>query len=148
MTCKKGTEGSSKSHLTVLVETDGLLPGSYDGQAITDEDRKLSMSTAIPAETEGRRGNLAFKNLMGLVIALVETITKYVIKRSRSKNQYILDNDDIRAHITTLLKNGDGPPGELTMAVDKLLKRPRGRNGAGFFNLEAGLCKDSRLHGI
>ena len=86
MACKKGTGGSSKSNLTSLVERDGLLPSSYDGRETTDEDRKLLMSTAIPAETEGRRGNLAIKNLMDLVITLVETITKYVIKSTRKKS--------------------------------------------------------------
>ena len=85
MTSKKGTNGSSKSHLTALVRRDGLLPTSYDGRETTDGDRKLLMSTAIPAETEGRRGNLAVKNLMDLVITLVETITKYVIKSTRKK---------------------------------------------------------------
>ena len=131
MPCKKGTDGSSKSHLTSFVEDEGLLPPSYDGQETTAEDTELLMSTAIPAESQGRRENLAVKNLMDLVITFVETITKYVIKRDRVKNQYILDNDDVRSHIKTL-EHSVGPPGELTMAVDKLLRRPRGRNGAGF----------------
>ena len=120
MACKKGTGGSSKSNLTSLVERDGLLPRSYDGRETTEEDRKLLMSTAIPAETEGRRGNLAVKNLMELVTSLVDLTTKYVIKVTRSKDQYILDNDDVRAHIEKLLDSGDGPPGELPMAIDKL----------------------------
>lgn len=85
MTCKKGTDESSKSHLTSLVENEGLLPAVHDGQAITNEDRKLLMSIAIPTETQGRRENLAVKNLMDLVITLVETITKYVIKSTRKK---------------------------------------------------------------
>ena len=136
MACKKGTDGSSKSHLASLVENDGLLPGSYDGLETTDVDRKLLMSMAIPIEPTSRRENLALKNLMDLVYTLVETTTKYVIKRDRLKNQYILDNDDIRAHIMTLLEDGVGCPGELTMAVDKLLRRPRGRNGAGFLMMK------------
>ena len=81
-----------------MVENEGLLPSTYDGQSMTDEDRKLLMSTAIPNEPQGRRENLAVKNLMDLVTTLVETITKYVIKRDRIKNQYILDNDDIRVN--------------------------------------------------
>ena len=76
-----------------------------------------------------------------IVFFKIWTETKYVIKRDRIKNQYILDNDDIRAHITTLLEHGDGPPGELTMAVDKLLRRPRGRNGAGFLMMKQELEK-------
>ena len=136
MACKKGTDGSSKSHLASLVENDGLLPGSYDGLETTDVDRKLLMSMPIPIEPKSRRENLALKNLMDLANTLVETITKYVIKRDRLKNQYILDNDDIRAHIMTLLEDGVGCPGELTMAVDKLLRRPRGINGAGFLMMK------------
>jgi hypothetical protein len=40
-----------------------------------------------------------------------------------------------------LLEHGVGPPGELTMAVDKLLRRPRGRNGAGFLMMKQEFAK-------
>ena len=76
MPCKKGIDGSSKSHLTSFVKDEGLLPPSYDGQETTAEDTELLMSTAIPAESQGRRENPAVKNLMDLVITFVETITK------------------------------------------------------------------------
>ena len=112
MTSKAGTKRSSDSYLTALVNKEGALPSTYQGRDTTDEDQKLLMSTAILAgtEVEGRRANLAVKNLMELLTSLVAMTTKYVIKNVRSKNQYILDNDAVRAHTQRLLDTVDGPP--------------------------------------
>ena len=130
----------SKSKMNEIVMKTGTLPDMFEGKKTTDDDAKLLMFTPIPPPTEdGKRTvNTALKNMMDLLSALVNMTTKSAMKATKTKNQYILDTNKVRDHIKSLNTNLDGglPPTDIKLGVDKLLQRPRGKDGAGFIILK------------